>query len=391
VVYSSHGWIDCLRVSSGGDQVAFLEHSVRDDDAGHVRLVDKNGNTRVLTDDWSSAEGLAWSPSGQEVWFTASKKGAARALYAVSKTGQLRHVSKTPSSLRLLDISSTGRVLVAVDDIRMTLRSAPGVDSAESDLSHFDFSHVDDVSSDGNLVLFTEGGDGGGQHYATYVQDVRARSTFLVAPGRGLAISPNAKSVLTIDPQDRTHLTLISIDSQHSTKVLGDGFEYQWAKFLPDGKRLLVGGAYTGELLTICTQTLDGGKPAPVNGLPYMDFVAVSPDGMRIAGATTSDAGLVFDLANHSARQLSPGLNALPIAWTLNNRDLYAVSFRDSVYRIIKTNPTTGKVELWKTITLGDQAGVIGLAGLVIAPATGAYAYSTNLNLSRLYLVDGWS
>jgi hypothetical protein len=99
----------------------------------------------------------------------------------------------------------------------------------------------------------------------------------------------------------------------------------------------------------------------------------------------------VFDLANHSARQLSPGLNALPIAWTLNNRDLYAVSFRDSVYRIIKTNPTTGKVELWKTITLGDQAGVIGLAGLVIAPATGAYAYSTNLNLSRLYLVDGWS
>jgi DNA-binding winged helix-turn-helix (wHTH) protein/Tol biopolymer transport system component len=391
VVYSSHGWIDCLRVSSGGDQVAFLEHSVRDDDAGHVRLVDKNGNTRVLTDDWSSAEGLAWSPSGEEVWFTASKKGAARALYAISKTGQLRQVSKTPSSLRLLDLSSTGRVLMAVDDIRMTLRSAPGVGSAERDLSHFDFSHADDISSDGNLVLFTEGGDGGGQHYETYVQDVLARSTFLVAQGRGLAISPDEKSVLTVDPQDRTHLTLTSIASQHSTKVLGDGFEYQWAKFLPDGKRLLVGGAYTGELLTICTQTLDGGKPAPVNGLPYMDFVAVSPDGMRIAGATTSDAGLVFDLANHSARQLSPGLNALPIAWTLNNRDLYAVNFRDSVYRIIKTNPTTGKVELWKTITLGDQAGVIGLAGLVIAPATGAYAYSTNLNLSRLYLVDGWS
>jgi hypothetical protein len=59
VVYSSHGWIDCLRVAFRGDQVALIEHPVRDDDAGDVRVVDRKGNTRVLTDDWSSVEGLA--------------------------------------------------------------------------------------------------------------------------------------------------------------------------------------------------------------------------------------------------------------------------------------------------------------------------------------------
>jgi eukaryotic-like serine/threonine-protein kinase len=390
VVYSSHGCIDGLRVSPSGDQVAFLEHPVRDDDAGHVRLVDKKGNTRVLTDEWSSAEGLAWSPSGKEVWFTASKKGAGRALYAVSITAKLRQLSDAPTSLRLLDISSTGRALIAVDDMRMTLMGTPGVHSPERDLSRFDYSHVDDISADGNLVLFTEGGSAGGQHYATYVHDLKARNTFRIASGRGLAISPDQKSVLTVDPQDRTYLTLTSIESQHLSQVPGDGFEYQWAKFLPDGKTLLVSGAYPGELLTICTQALDGGRPIAVSGLPYMDFVAVSPDGLRIAGATTSDSGLIFDLANHSARQISPGLNALPIAWTTNGKQLYAVSFRDSVYRIVKTNLQTGKIELWKTLMLGDQAGVIGLAGLAISPATGAYAYSTNLDLSRLYLVDGW-
>ncbi|MGI9073960.1 MAG: winged helix-turn-helix domain-containing protein [Bryobacteraceae bacterium] len=391
VVYSSHGCIDGLRVSPDGDQVAFLEHPVRDDDAGHVRLVDKKGNTRVLTEDWSSAEGLAWSPSGNEVWFTASKKGAARALYAVSKTARIRQLSDARSSLRLLDISSTGRALVAIDDIRMTLMGAPGIDSPERDFSYSDLSHVDDISSDGNFVLFTEGGNGGGQHYATYVHDLKARTSFRIASGRGLAISPDKKSVLSIDPQDRTRLTLTSIASQRASNVLGDGFEYQWAKFLPHGKTLLVGGAFPGEILTICTQSLEGGKPIPVNELPYMDFIAVSPDGLRMAGATTSGALLLFDLGTHSARQISPGLNALPIAWTTNGKQLYAVTFRDSVYRIVKTNLQTSKIELWKTLPLGDQAGVIGLAGLAIAPATGAYAYSTSLDLSRLYLVDGWS
>jgi DNA-binding winged helix-turn-helix (wHTH) protein len=390
VVYSSHGWIDCLRVAFRGDQVAFLEHPVRDDDAGHVRLVDRKGNTRVLTDDWSSVEGLAWSPSGKEVWFTASRNGGARVLYAVSETAKLRQISNTPSDVRLLDISSTGLVLIAVDDTRMTLRGAPGLGRAESDLSKLDFSHVDDISSDGNLVLFTEAGDAGGEHYETYIHNQGSRTTSHIASGRGLAISPDAKWVLTIDPRDRSRLALTSIDSRISRKVLGNGFAYQWAKFLPDGKTLIVGGAFPGEPLGIYTQLLEGDKPVPLNGLPYMDFVAMSPNGLRIAGVTARDTGMVFDLANHSARQMSPSTNAFPIAWSTDGKDLYAVDHRDSVYRIVKTNLQTGKVQLWKRLAVSDQAGIIGVAGIAVAPATGAYAYSTSSNLSRLYLVDGW-
>jgi hypothetical protein len=311
-------------------------------------------------------------------------------LYEVSTTAKLRQISNTPSSLRLLDISSAGRVLIAVDDVRMTMTGAPGVGSAERDLSKFDLSHVDDISVDGNLVLFTEGGAAGGQHYSTYVHDQKSGSTFRVASGRGLALSPDAKWALTVDPQDRTTLTLTSISSQQSRKVLGNGFEYQWARFLTDGKGIIVGGAYPGERLSICRQLLDGGKPVAINGAPYMDYVVVSPNGLRIAGATASNAGLVFDLATHSARQISPGISALPAAWSMDNKDLYYVNVRESVYRIVKTNLQTGKVQLWKTLPVGDQAGVLGLTALAIAPATGAYAYSTGLNLSRLYLVDGW-
>src|SRR3982751_2219837 len=41
IVYCSRGWISDLRVSPRGDQVAFFEHPVRDDDGGYLRVVDK--------------------------------------------------------------------------------------------------------------------------------------------------------------------------------------------------------------------------------------------------------------------------------------------------------------------------------------------------------------
>jgi len=74
VVYSSRGWITNLRVSPRGDRVAFLDHPVRDDDGGYLRVVDKKGSTSLWTPFWSSASGLAWSQPGNEVWFTASKE-----------------------------------------------------------------------------------------------------------------------------------------------------------------------------------------------------------------------------------------------------------------------------------------------------------------------------
>jgi len=84
-------------------------------------------------------------------------------------------------------------------------------------------------------------------------------------------------------------------------------------------------------------------------------------------------------------------LCAMPIAWSPDNTQLYALTFQDPVYPVVKQNLVTGKTELWKTIAPADTAGFVGISGLVIAPGTGAYAYSTSFNFSRLYVVDGWS
>ncbi len=91
VLYEASGsWISHPRISPKGDMIAFLDHPVQGDDSGSVMLVDLSGNRKKLSHDWYSAQGLAWSPDGREVWFTARAMGADRYLSAVDLSGNER-------------------------------------------------------------------------------------------------------------------------------------------------------------------------------------------------------------------------------------------------------------------------------------------------------------
>ncbi|MBV9500747.1 MAG: winged helix-turn-helix domain-containing protein [Acidobacteriaceae bacterium] len=389
-VFRSEGWIDCARVSPDGGSLAFLNHPVRDDDAGQIVVVKRNGTARVLTSQWNSVEGLAWSPAGREVWFTASKAGAARALYAVSQSGKLRPLTKLPASLRLLDISKAGQALLALDDMRITLTAALQDKSTEVDASSFDSSHVDDISSDGKRILFTEAGDGGGPHYSAYIYDQPSRRTMRVGNGRGLALFPDGQSVLTVDPADRGFLVVTSTLNRSVRRISGFGFKYQWAKSMPNGNDLLVGGSYPGGTLVIARQSVYDGRPMPISA-PYLDYVSVSPDGNRLAGSTTSYQLVVFNIAAGKAEQVIAPHRAIPVAWSPDSEALYAVSIgcmNTLIWRIgVKDQNST----VWKTIAPGDPSTFDGLASVVAAPRTGAYAYSTRMSFSRLYVVEGLS
>ncbi|HEY1435768.1 MAG TPA: serine/threonine-protein kinase, partial [Thermoanaerobaculia bacterium] len=78
------GFLSHVRVSPDGALVAFIEHPVRGDDAGLVAVVDLAQRKRTLSSGWMTARGLAWSPDGGEVWFTAAAAGGSRALHAVT-------------------------------------------------------------------------------------------------------------------------------------------------------------------------------------------------------------------------------------------------------------------------------------------------------------------
>jgi hypothetical protein len=72
----------------------------------------------VLSTGWECEEGLAWSPNGNEVWFSATHAGLQLQIYAVDLSGHLRLAFRALGGVTLQDIAPDGRVLMTRDDHR---------------------------------------------------------------------------------------------------------------------------------------------------------------------------------------------------------------------------------------------------------------------------------
>src|SRR5438445_13063213 len=105
-----------------------------------VVLDKRSRNSSPVARGWShGANGLAWTPSGKEIWVTGTDTAAPPALWAVDvDKSEARLISRLTGSMKLFDISSTGRVLLSNGMWRAALEyQAPG-DTNERDLSWLD-------------------------------------------------------------------------------------------------------------------------------------------------------------------------------------------------------------------------------------------------------------
>ena len=182
--HETAGWYSDVRISPDGTQVAFVVHPTRHDDSGGIALLEPGRPMRLLSDGWGSVMGLAWHPSGREVWFTATRSGLHRALHAVDLAGQTRFVTRLPGVLRLQDISAKGQALVVIDSYRFSLFFKREGPAKAVDLSWFDVSAVKALSHDGELVLFDESGEGGGESYSVYLRKTNGEPAVRLGRGR---------------------------------------------------------------------------------------------------------------------------------------------------------------------------------------------------------------
>ena len=156
VLHETRGWITAPRVAPAGDQVAFIDHDL----SGYIRsgvwTIDRTGERRSISSGWTGVYSLVWSPSGEEIWFTASKTSEAAALHAVSLSGAQRLLYRAPALLRVLDVSRDGHVLLTTDRSGVGILARVRGDKQERNLSWLSSSSVRDLSEDGSLLLFNE-------------------------------------------------------------------------------------------------------------------------------------------------------------------------------------------------------------------------------------------
>jgi len=137
VLFETAGWIQNPRFSSDGRTIAFIDHSSAGDD-GAIAMVDSSGKKTELAGGWATVQGLAWSPDGREIWFTAARDGIERMIYGVTAAGKVRLIRTMQGTPALLDVRKDGGALITEDDYRSSLLVFSPGEPGGKDLSWFD-------------------------------------------------------------------------------------------------------------------------------------------------------------------------------------------------------------------------------------------------------------
>ena len=221
---------------------------------------------KTITPRWNKAGGLAWSPKGDEIWFTATDTGANLSLYAVTPSGQVRVLVRVPGGISLQDVAINGRVLLARGGSRVgTLGLLPG-DARERDLSWLDYSFVGDISADGHTLLFDEEGEAGGANYTVYL---RKSGSPVVKLGEGASLSLSADTQWALAALSAPNPTLMLLPTgagQPRRLEIPGVTPSQSGAWLPDNKSILLAGNEPGRGVRLYVQSIDGGKPAGRDG-----------------------------------------------------------------------------------------------------------------------------
>ena len=396
VLYETGGWVSYPRVSPDGRRIAFCDHPGYGDDRGSVAVVESaGGKTTMLSEGYSTLQGLAWAPSGREVWFTAAQTSAERSLYAVTLSGRRRAVLRVPGSVRIHDIYADGRVLLSRETMRSgILGRAPG-EAKERDLSWHDFSVPADLSPDGKTLLISEQGGGAGPGYAVYLREMDGSPAVRLGEGLALALSRDKKWVLAQLLTPSPELVLLPTGAGEPRRLpRGPIVEFGYsAAFLPDGKRIVLRGSEPGRGARLYVQSLEGGEPHPFTpeSIGQNDLgLKVSPDGRLVAAVGPGGRSWLYPIDGGKPRLL-PGLapDHVPVGWSDDGRSIFALLRVSTPPALYKLDLATQREVLVREFVPGDPVGILPFAVVQLARDGEVYAYTYWRLLSDLYLVEG--
>ena len=394
VLYKTAGYLSHPRVSPKGDLVAFMDHQVQWDNRGWVAVVDLTGKKTVLSGEWQGEEGLAWSPSGDEVWFAATKPGQIDSLYAVTLSGRERLLVRMTSKLILHDISRDGRVLVtSFNDSRNIIGRPPG-QTNERDISWLDLGEPTDLSPDGKTILMNYQGEGGGINYAVYLSKVDGSPAVRLGDGATPRLSPDGKwavSVLFSPPQ----LTLLPTGAGEARDLPRGPIEQysRTARWFPDGKRVVFQGREPDHGWRCYVQSIEGGPPRPIT--PEGTTVGsggtfISPDGRFVIASDAQHQQSLYPVEGGAPQPIADLDNEDEIiGWSGDGRLLYVARTQEMPIRVYRFDPSTGHKEVVKEILPADAAGIWWPNSVLMTPDGKGYVYSVRRVLSDLYVVEG--
>ncbi len=389
-IYEADGWIGNLRVSPKGDLVAFIDHPQPRDDGGSVYVIDAAGKKKNLSDGWDSIQGVAWSQKADEVWFTATRTGGDRSLYAVDLSGKVRLLARVPGELTIFDVGRDGTVLLTRGNDRAGMIGlAPG-ETKERDLSWLDWSVPSSLSPDGRMILFQEAGEGGGPKYAIYIRKTDGSPAIRLGEGSGMSLSPDGKWALARQNTSPASLSLLPTGVGEMRPVKDDGLNHTGGAYLPDGEHIVFSGIEAGHGMRLYVESLSDGKPKAISGEGVGASVILSPKGDVVADTGPDHKIYLYPIAGGDPRVVSAVESSeVPTGWSPDGRELFVLSRGQIPAQVFRVDIATGKRTLWKSLEPADSAGIDTIGRVNLSADNQSYVYSYVRTLSDLYLVEG--
>jgi hypothetical protein len=343
-------------------------------------------------------EGLAWAPSGDEVWAGATaREGWANEIHALSLDGKDRVVLRLPGILRLHDIARDGRILMSKESWRSELQFRRQGDSKERDLAWLDYATLRDISADGKTMTFDDWGAAAGNSNLAYVRQadgsaaikLGAWSTPVLSPDNtrvlAIALSLSATPGLSLLPVGVGEIQKLNSGAMTEINVLG---------FMPDGKA----GYYAGDDghgWRMYMLDLSGAPPralTPVIAVEPSHFEThvVSADGKFIFARDLSGKGQLYPIGGGEPRAIA-GWSAddIWIGWASDGHSVYVYQDEKTSAPVYRLDVGTGKRDLITTLAPGDPAGVTSLYNVRMTADGKSYGYSFLRELSDLFLIEG--
>jgi DNA-binding winged helix-turn-helix (wHTH) protein len=389
VLYETAGWISHIRFSPRNDHIAFVDHPIWSDDRGSIAVVDLKGQETILSTGWESAQGLAWSANGDEIWFTAAKSGERRDLFAVDLHARQRTLLQIPGGITLHDISSHGRVLLTADNERLgTMALTP---AGERDLSWLDITFPLAISPDGKQVVLEEQSQRAGPDYLVGLRSMDGSPPIRLGEGWGGGFSPDGKWTATMiaSSPESTFLLPIGAGERRELRHPGINTYARAVWFMHDGQSVVFAGIESGHLPRSYVQSIQGGPARPVTPEGLIGRFP-SPDGRYLVIQQADQTHVIYDMQRGESRAI-PGTTwqLWPAGWSPDTRYLYLYTRSAPPSQIWRLEIANGQEKLVKQLGPTDPAGILEILQVQMTPDEKTFAYAYDRYLSELYIVDG--
>jgi len=392
VLYETGGWLSHVRFSPKGDRIAFAEHPLWADDIGSVTVIDLAGHRTTLTrDPRTSLRGIAWSPAGDEVWFTAAQGLDDRSLRAVDMSGRERLLLAGLTDMLLFDVSREGRLLLGRETgMRHVEALVPG-SSRPRDFSIRLGSMARGIPADPTAIVVT---DQSTQDYAVCLRPINGSPPVRLGEGDGYGLSPDGRWALAVTARSPRQILLHPTGPGQSRELKNpEGLLFDFMRWLPDGRIIMFGTAPGRGHRRGYVLDPNGGAPRPftdpdVEPVRYW-AIPVSPDGSRVV-AHDAQGRLNAYRVDGGAPEPIQGISPLdlPLEWSADGGALFVTRLGELPWRIRRRELASGRETPLTEVAPGQLAGA-RLSWVFLTPDGRFWVHSYSRLLTDLYAADG--